>query len=86
MKFWLSVIVLYTYQLLLILNLDLLLERENILEFIIFLLGLVGSALWCIILAYVYSGRADRKLADRKNKKNQQKNKPNKQRTYEDLY
>ncbi|WP_227601790.1 hypothetical protein [Bacillus anthracis] len=52
-------------------------------EFIIFLLG---SALWCIILAYVYSDRADRKLADRKNKKNQQKNKPNKQRTYEDLY
>ncbi|WP_180227598.1 hypothetical protein [Bacillus cereus] len=52
-------------------------------EFIIFLLG---SALWCIILAYVYSGRADRKLAERKNKKNQQKNKPIKQRTYEDLY
>ncbi|MCC2347144.1 hypothetical protein LKM13_24195 [Bacillus anthracis] len=75
MKFWLSVIVLYTYHLLL--------ERESILEFIIFLLG---SALWCIILAYVYSDRADRKLADRKNKKNQQKNKPNKQRTYEDLY
>ena len=54
--------------------------------FIVFMLGLLGSALWCIILAYVYSGRADRKLADRKNKKSQQKNKSNKQRTYEDLY
>jgi len=49
------------------------------LEFFIFILGLLGSALWCIILAYAYSGRADRKLAERKNK-------PSKQRTYEDLY
>lgn len=61
-------------------------ERESILGFIIFLLGLLGSAVWCIILAYVYSGRADRKLAERRSKKNQQKNKPIKQRTYDDLY
>lgn len=49
-------------------------------ELIIFLLGLLGSALWCIILAYVYSGRADRKLAERKRNKQLKK-----QHVYEEL-
>lgn len=51
-------------------------ERESILGFIIFILFLLGGALYYIFLAYAYSGRPDRKLAERKQ---------NKQEKYEEL-